>query len=112
MRLSATLSEEEKIQQFKDSFKRLTDITVGIVINSVYKIESKAGSTDNIEYIQEFMNNCDKRIFDIIKTRLDLLQKQNSLKPTRVKSTPEMIAAGAAEEMEIPITFDPASFFG
>jgi hypothetical protein len=108
----STLSEEEKIQQFKDSFKKLTDITVGIVINSVYKIESKVGSTDNPEFLQEFMNNCDKKVFDAIKERLDLLQKKNSLKPARVKSTPEMIAAGAAEEIEIPITFDPSSFFG
>jgi len=108
----STLSEDEKIERFKESFKRLTDITVGIVVNSVYKIESAAGSTDNPEFIKEFMDNCDKRIFDLIKAKLDTLQKQNSLKPTRIKSTPEMIAAGAAEEIEVPIVFDPASFFG
>lgn len=108
----STLSEDEKIERFKESFKRLTDITVGIVVNSVYKIESTAGSTDNPEFIREFMDNCDKRIFDLIKAKLDTLQKQNSLKPTRIKSTPEMIAAGAAEEIEVPIVFDPASFFG
>lgn len=108
----STLSEDEKIERFKESFKRLTDITVGIVVNSVYKIESAAGSTDNPEFIREFMDNCDKRIFDLIKAKLDTLQKQNSLKPTRIKSTPEMIAAGAAEEIEVPIVFDPASFFG
>jgi len=108
----STLSEDEKIERFKESFKRLTDITVGIVVNSVYKIESAAGSTDNPEFIREFMDNCDKRIFDLIKAKLDTLQKQNSLKPTRIKSTPEMIAAGATEEIEVPIVFDPASFFG
>jgi hypothetical protein len=108
----STLSEEEKIDRFKDSFKKLTDITVGIIINSVYKIESANGTTTDMNHIREFMNNCDKEIFDIVKERLDTMQKANTLKPVRVKSTPEMVAAGAAEEMEIPITFDPASFFG
>lgn len=107
----STLSEEEKINRFKDSFKKLTDITVGIIINSVYKIESANGTTTDVKHIHEFMNNCDKEIFDIVKERLDTMQKANTLKPVRVKSTPDMVAAGAAEEMEIPITFDPASFF-
>ena len=108
----STLSEEEKINTFKDSFKKLTDISVGIIQNSVYKIESAVGTTDNPEFIKEFMENCDKSIFEAIKQHLDRLREKNTLKPFRVKSTPEMIAAGAAEEMDIPITFDPANFFG
>jgi len=107
----STLSEEEKINRFKDSFKKLTDITVGIINSSVYKIDSRNGATSDVGHIQEFMNNCDKQIFDAIKDRLDLMQQANGLKPVRIKSTPDMIALGAAEEMEIPITFDPASFF-
>jgi hypothetical protein len=108
----SSLSEEEKINTFKESFKKLTDISVGIINNSVYRIESAAGTTDRPEHISEFLNNCDKHIFDSIKERLDSLQKRNSLKPMKVLSTPEMIAAGAQPEMEIPLVFDPASFFG
>jgi len=107
----SSLSEEEKIERFKDSFKKLTDITVGIINQSVYKIESRNGTTSDVKHIQEFMNNCDKQIFDAIKERLDLMQQANGLKPVRIRSTPDMISAGAEEEMEIPITFDPASFF-
>jgi hypothetical protein len=58
------------------------------------------------------MNNCDKTVFDAVKEKLNLLQEKNALKPFKIKSTPEMIAAGAAEEIEVPIVFDPASFFG
>jgi hypothetical protein len=107
----STLSEEQKIQTFNESFKKLTDISVGIINNSVYRVESSAGTTEDPENILEFMENCDKVIFDAIKNHLDQLKEINSLKPIRVRATPEMIAAGSGEEIEIPLIFDPANFF-
>jgi hypothetical protein len=107
----STLTEEQKIETFRDSFKKLTNITVGIINNSVFRVESSAGSTDNTEDIQEFMENCDKIVFDSIKSHLDMLRQKNSLKPMKIKSTPEMIANGSPEEMEFPLIFDPANFF-
>jgi len=109
---NSELSEEQKIETFKESFKKLTDLTVGIVNGSVYRIESVAGTTEDPDHIAEFMANCDKEIFDAVKNRLDELRKQNSLKPFKIKATEEMIANGSAEEIEIPLTFDPANFFG
>jgi hypothetical protein len=107
----STLSEEEKIATFRESFKKLTDISVGIINNSVFRVESSAGTTDDQNDILEFMNNCDKSVFDAIKQRLDQLKETNSLKPIKVKATPEMLAAGSTEEIEIPLIFDPANFF-
>jgi hypothetical protein len=107
----STLSEEEKVNQFRESFNKLTNITLGIINTSVYKVKSTAGTTEDRNDIDEFMNNCDKEIFDAVKNRLDELRIKNTLKPIKVKSSPEMLAAGANEEMEIPLTFDPANFF-
>jgi hypothetical protein len=106
------MSEEQKIETFKESFRKLTDITVGLVNQSVYKIDSVAGTTNDPEFIMEFMYNCDKEIFDAVKNKLDDLKERNSLKPMKIRATPDMIAKGSAEEIEIPITFDPTSFFG
>jgi hypothetical protein len=107
----STLSEEEKIATFRESFKKLTDISVGIINNSVFRVESSAGTTDDQADILEFMDNCDKSVFDAIKQRLDQLKEVNSLKPIKVRATPEMLAAGSTEEIEIPLIFDPANFF-
>ncbi len=108
----STLSEDQKIQSFRESFKKLTDITVNIINQSVYRIESSAGSTDDPQDIAEFMENCDKNIFDAIKQRLDDLRQANSIKPLKIPATPEMIARGSEEEIEIPLTMDPSNFFG
>jgi hypothetical protein len=109
---NSELSEEQKIDTFRESFKKLTDITVGIINNSVYRIESSAGTTEIPEDIIEFMENCDKSVYDAVKDRLEQLRLSNNLKPIKVKATPEMIANGSEEEFEVPLTFDPANFFG
>jgi hypothetical protein len=107
----SSLSDEEKIKTFRESFTKITEVTVGLVASSVYKIESIAGTTDEQEFIQEFMNNCDKSVFDAVKNQLDKMREQNMLKPITVSTTPEMQEQGAAETIEVPIVFDPANFF-
>ena len=107
----STLTEEEKINTFRDSFKKLTELTVGIINDSVFRIESASGTTENAQDIQEFMDNCDKSIFDAVKNKLDELREKNTLKAMKVRATDEMIEKGSPEEIEIPLTFDPASFF-
>jgi vacuolar-type H+-ATPase subunit E/Vma4 len=57
------------------------------------------------------MENCDKSVYDAVKDRLDNLRKTNSLKPVKVRATQEMIDNGSEEELEVPLTFDPANFF-
>jgi hypothetical protein len=41
-----------------------------------------------------------------------MMNKANQLKPMTITSTPEMIANGAPPTLEVPFTFDQASFFG
>jgi hypothetical protein len=108
----SALSEEEKIAMFKDSFTKLTDITLGIIHDSVYKIESVAGTTEDPNDIKEFMENCDKEIFDAVKNRLESLRVRNTLDTVKVRASADMIAEGSAEELEIPLVFDASNFFG
>lgn len=106
------LSEEEKIEHFKRSFEQITNITLSIISDSVFKIESVAGTTEDPEHIKEFLANCDREIFEAIKKRLDDLRTTNTLKSIKVKASPEMIANGSEEEIEVPLIFDAANFFG
>lgn len=107
-----TLDEDEKLRIFKESFSKLTEVTLGVVESSIYKIDSSAGSTENIEHIKEFIENSDKEIFNKVQQHLDNLREQNSIKPIRVPVTDEMREKGFKEEfIEIPLVFDPSTFF-
>jgi hypothetical protein len=106
------LSEEEKTELFKKSFNKLTDLTLNVITDSIVAIETTSGVVTDQEFIKEFIENCDRSMFNIIKDHIDLLREQNSIKPLRVQASEEMIALGSTADIEIPIVFDPATFFG
>lgn len=106
------LSEDEKIRIFKESFSKLSNITIGLVADSVYKIDSSQGSTDNPKFIREFIQNIDKDIFNKIQEHLEKLRDKNAIKPVVIPVTDELKEQGfTGETIEIPLTFDASSFF-
>lgn len=108
-----SMSETARAEVYNDAFKKLQDITVGIVNNSVYRVDTSSGSTEVFEFIQEFMNNVDKEISDVIKSHIERLKENNRVDPIRITPTQEMIELGCKEaEIVIPLEFDPSTFFG
>lgn len=108
----STVTEEEKIKAFKESFSKLTEITVGMIQQSVYQIDSSQGSTDNPEFIKEFLNNVDKEIFNKIQQHIDVLKTSNEIKPIVIPTPDEVKAKGYTKDtIEIPLVFDPSTFF-
>jgi hypothetical protein len=106
------LPDAEKAKVFNESFDKLNQITIGIVNNSVFAIESSAGTTDNPKHIQEFMENTDKEIFDVVKKQIEIQRENNSIKPLKIQTTDEMREAGVtSDEIEIPLVFDASYFF-
>jgi hypothetical protein len=106
-------SEEEKLKAFKESFNKLNQLTIGVINDSVYHIESSQGATSDPKFISEFLNNTDKDIFDAIKNHIEKMRENNTVKPMTIDTTDEMRAAGVTiDKVEIPIQFDPAHFFG
>jgi len=106
-----SIPDEKKLQAFANSFKKLTDLTVGLVVNSISAINTPDGPVTNKAYITEFFNNADKDTFDKILKHLEKMKEQTSIKPLKVRATSEEIAAGVPEEYDVPITFDQSNFF-
>jgi len=106
------LNEDQKQEIFKNSFIRLTDVTMGTVINSIFKIDTVHGSVDDRDFIKEFIENADKEIFNKIQQHLEILKDQNQIRPIVVDVTDEMRELGVSgEKIEVPLTFDPSTFF-
>jgi hypothetical protein len=106
------LPVDEKAKVFNESFEKLSQITIGIVNNSVFAIESSAGTTDNPAHLKEFMENSDKEIFDTVKKYIETLRENNTIKPLKVQTTEQMRESGVVEdEVEIPLIFDASYFF-
>ena len=106
------VSDDDKVKVFRESFSKLTAVTVDMVGNCIYKVDTSQGSTDDRLHIKEFVNNMDKDIFNAVQKHLDNLKEQNGVKPITVTVTDEMRTAGiTGETIEIPLTFDLSTFF-
>ncbi len=108
----STMTDIEKSKSFKEAVDKLNDITVGLINNSVFRIDSSQGATDDLKFIKEFLDNADKEIFDVVKVHIEQLRNQNNIKPIVIEPTPDMIEKGVPNEpIEIPLVFDPSTFF-
>lgn len=106
------ISDDDKLAAFKESFSKLTEVTIGVVESSIYKIDSDVGSTDNKMHIKEFIENADKEIFNKVQLHLEKLKEQNTLDPITVPVSEELRAKGIKEEsIQVPLVFDPSTFF-
>lgn len=107
-----SIKDEDKLEIFKDSFSKLTKVTIGTVINSIYKIDSANGSTDNPQHIADYINNIDKETFNKIQNHLETLKNQNAVKPIVIETPQELKDRGySSNTIEIPIVFDVSTFF-
>lgn len=107
-----SLDEDTKLKMFKDSFKKLTEATVGVIADSIYQIETSQGSTDNPMFIKEFVNNADQDIFKRIQSHLEALKEKNAIKPIVIQVTDDMREKGVkGTTIEIPMVFDASTFF-
>ena len=108
-----TISDEEKSKIFKESIDNLNDMTIGLINNAVYKIDSVNGSTEDPRHIKEFMENIDKALFDKIKNHIEIMREHNNIKPVVINPTADMIEQGFKnEQITVPLSFDPSTFFG
>jgi uncharacterized protein YqkB len=106
-----TVSEEEKLSQFNVSFKKLTELTVGMIVSSIVSIEVDGDVVKNPHQIKEFIENADKKFYETVLKHIEEQKKKFAIKPMLVHTSPEDIEKGAPATFEVPITFDQSNFF-
>lgn len=106
-----SIAEAEKIKLFSESFNSLTKVTVDLVAETIFQIQTPEGLVTDLHWIKEFINNADKDIFKTVQDHLNELKSHNDIKPLTFQSTPEQIALGAPETYEVPVNFNNSDFF-
>jgi hypothetical protein len=106
-----SIDDAKKMDMFNATFKRLTDINIGMVSGSIVKIVMPDGETSDPAFIKEFIDNADKDFFKAIMDHLEVQRDKFTIKSQQVVTTEEDRAAGAPEVVEVPISLDAASFF-
>jgi len=78
------VSDEQKAQQLNSMMKKIMEFTVHSLAQSIQEIRTNETSVYDIVYIEEFLNNCDRTVFEAIKNRVIELRQQSELQPLKI----------------------------
>jgi hypothetical protein len=99
------LPDDEKIRRLNAALKRITELTVNALKHSIAGIKTPQALVTEPEFIQEFLNNCDRQLFNQIRDHVISLRQASELKPLKIT------CSECSHEYEQPLTLDMASFF-
>ena len=102
------LTDEEKTAKFGDMFKKLVETGISQVSKSIAGIKTADGSVvEDPAFIMEFLENCDRKIWDAVKDRLTEIQVQSKHNDITLTCTNEE----CNKEFVTPFVFEQSSFF-
>lgn len=103
---SSELSEEQKLEQFKEMFPKITDLNIANIVNAIESVTTADGTVVTEEkFIKEFIYNCETALFNEIKTALEEISTANKLQAM------EITCDSCTKEYKTDLNFEEANFF-
>jgi hypothetical protein len=105
------LTEEQRVNLAADAMSKIADATLMQMVHGIKRIDSKDGSTDNPEYIKEFLENIEKEIFNKISSAFRKLNDHNNERSVTIQVPPKYVETGSPATITVPFQFDYSNFF-
>jgi len=83
--IQTTEDDDAKSKMSSATMKKLTEMNIEIVTNTIASIKSPTALVDNKEFISEFLHGCDKNMFNAIRDAVVRLREGSSIKPMKIK---------------------------
>lgn len=100
------LPETEKLKRLNEAMRRITELTVDALKWSIAGIRTPGAIVTETEHIQEFLVNCDRKLFNLIRDHVIDLRKVSELTPL------DITCDNCKHEYKQTVTLDMTSFFG
>lgn len=101
------MTDAEKNMRFNESFKKLKDMNISVVVNSIDCIITEDGEeVSDQKFITEFLDKCSRATYDAIKQKITDMVEKNKLDPI------ELSCESCNEPYKNTLTFDQSNFFG
>jgi hypothetical protein len=101
-----SMPDEEKLQIFQKHLDKMIEINAELMVAATEYIETPdQQKVDNVEFITEFYNNCDRKIISEIRNRIDEYAKSMTLPKPKIKCD------ACDTEYTVEVGFDYANFF-
>lgn len=99
------IPDAEKVTALSDALMKITEITVNILAQSIATIKTPQALVTESEYIQDFLKNCDRNLFNQIRDFIIDLKTKSEMRPLKITCD------SCKAEYEQAITMDMSSFF-
>lgn len=106
------ISEEEKLNRFNQSFRKLTELNINMISESISAIEIGEETVQEKSYINEFLQKADRDFYNAVIEHIEREKERFAIKPLDVATELEDQERGAPETYQVPVVFDQSNFFG
>ena len=103
---SDEIEESVKVEQLNRSMRVINELTLKTIAQSISAIKTPDALVSEIEYIFEFLNNCDSKLFAQLRDYVIALKQASEIKPI------DLACPECSHKYTQPFTLDMASFFG
>lgn len=103
---NSELDQDTKIERLNEIMRKISGLTVEALKHSIAEVRTPTGTVMDPQHIEEFLQNCDRRLFNTIRDHIIELRRQTDLRPMRIACT------ACTKEYDQPLTLDMTSFFG
>lgn len=99
------LSDDEKMTRLNSALRQITELTISVVSKSISVIKAPGVAVTDTEQIEEFLRNCDRKIYNQVRDHVVQLNQDTQLQSLKVEC-PE-----CSHAYEQPMNLDLSSFF-
>jgi hypothetical protein len=100
------IPESDKLVAIGDALKKITEITVNALGQSIVAIKTPQALVTEPEFITEFLKNCNRQLFNQIKDHIVDLKVSSEMQPLNMTCT------DCNHQYKQSVTLDMTSFFG
>lgn len=102
---NSDLPEKEKLEKMQQVLVKITELTVRSLKWSIQSIRTPQAIVSEPEFIEDFLKNCDRILFNQIRNHVINLRLASEIKPLGIR------CSECDHEYEQPMTLDMSSFF-
>ena len=99
------VDETVKAEQLSKSMAAINNLTVRTIAQSIAAIKTPGAVVTEPEHIYEFLNNCDRAVFNRLRDHAIELRQHSELQPIDIR------CSNCKHEYQQPFTLDMSSFF-
>jgi hypothetical protein len=103
--LNSDVDDKTKLEQLNRSMTLINETTLRTIAQSIAAIKTPQAIVNETEYIVEYLQNCDSKIFNQLRDHVIAVKQQSDIQPLA------LACKECSHQYSQPFTLDLSSFF-